>query len=112
MIEILDLVGASGASYRFRLVEPARLPVTAGNFALVRFAGGAPEVVCLGSANKLLLAEDAQAEVVRSNGEVALYMRLNIGRGLRVAEHEDLMGAYRPPFESVLEDDRVLKPAQ
>ena len=104
MKEHLDLLGASGAAYRFRLVgDPAELPATSGNFAYVRWRGAAAQVSCCGAANSLTLAIRFWDAAVRDHGAEGLYIRLNVARAIRDAEHEDLVARQRPPMTPYVE---------
>ncbi|WP_374470008.1 hypothetical protein [Phenylobacterium sp.] len=95
MRPFLDLVGASGATYRFRLWpenEP-HVPI-AGNYAFVRESDeGAVEVVVLGATEDLSQARAALARSQR-RGPLQVYTRLNVARTTREAEHADLAGGY------------------
>jgi len=95
----LDLPGASGATYRFKLVEdPAGLPSAAGNFAYVRWRGSAPQVMGCGAVNSLLDATRDWDLAVRAHGAEGLYVRLNVARSTRGQEHQDLFDKLRPPM--------------
>lgn len=97
----LDLQGASGATYRFRLIaEPGQLPATSGNFAYVRWRGARPEVSCLGAVNSLGSASRVWDEAVRAHGASGLYVRLNVARAARDQEHADLVEKHQPPMVS------------
>ena len=97
--DLLDLTGASGATYRFRLVEdPGQLPSAAGNFAYVRWRGTAAQVMCCSAVNSLVEASDAWDFAVRSHGVEGLYIRLNVARATRGEEHRDLVARLRPPM--------------
>jgi len=95
----LDLTGASGATYRFRLVDdPAQLPSTAGNFIYVRWRGTAPQIMCCCAVNSLTQASQDWDFAVRSHGAQGLYIRLNVARATRGEEHRDLVARLRPPM--------------
>ncbi len=97
--EHLDLQGASGATYRFRLIgDPDELPATSGNFAYVRWRGPTPQVACCGAVNSLTSANRLWDEAVRVHGAQGLYIRLNVARALREEEHADLVEKLRPPM--------------
>lgn len=97
MNELLDLPGLSGETYRFRLVtDPALLPAGSGNFAFVRWRGPTPQVVCCGAVNTLTSAVRDWDAAVRAYGAQGLYIRLNVARATRDAEHDDLMQKHRP----------------
>lgn len=99
MKQTLDLAGASGATYRFRLVEdPAELPSAAGNFAYVRWRGSAPQVMGCGAVNNLMDAMRDWDMAVRSHGAEGLYVRLNVARSTRCEDHQDLFNKLRPPM--------------
>lgn len=101
MQDHLDLTGASGAIYRFRLVEdPAQLPATAGNFVYVRWRGATAQVLCCAAVNSLVQATDDWDFAVRSHGVQALYVRLNVARATRGEEHRDLVSRWRPVMAS------------
>ena len=99
MQDLLDLLGASGATYRFRLIaDPAELPATSGNFVYVRWRGTSAQVFCCGAINSLGGASRRWDEAVRAHGATGLYVRLNVARAVRDQEHADLVGKHRPPM--------------
>lgn len=99
--EHVDLTGASGAVYRFRLVEdPAQLPSTGGNFVYVRRTGAVFQVMCCSAVNSLVEASQAWDDAVRSYGVQSLYIRLNVARATRAEEHRDLIARLRPPMQA------------
>lgn len=95
MNDFIDLKGASGASYRFRLwPEGAAHQPIAGNFALVKEDGDSFTIVGVGetldlSQLRLELPKAATRNVTH------IYTRLNVARAIRVAEHEDLTASYK-----------------
>lgn len=104
MQDHLDLKGASGATYRFRLVaEPGQLPATSGNFVYVRWRGTAPQVFCCGAVNSLTSASQDWDEAVRAHGASGLYVRLNVARASRDEEHADLVAKYQPVMAARVE---------
>lgn len=94
MKSVIDLAGASGATYRFRLwPEGASHPPMAGNYACVRLHGERVEIMGVGDALDLSrLREDLPKRVREAN--VILYTRLNVARATRTAEHEDLVAVH------------------
>jgi hypothetical protein len=99
--ETIDLIGASGATYRFRLVtDPNQLPSTAGNFAYVRWRGSAVQVMGCGAVNSLQEAARDWNVAVRDHGAQGLYVRLNVARSTRGDEHQDLVDRLRPPMSA------------
>lgn len=97
MSDIIDLRGASGAAYRFRRVDPAALPATAGNFVYAREEAGELAVLCCGTALSLTSAGDLRRDVVERHGEADLFIRLNVARAVRRGEHEDIVERIQPP---------------
>lgn len=96
----LDLQGASGATYRFRLVSDLEeLPATSGNFVYLRREGAAPRVFCFGAVDSLGFAAERREEIARAYGPADLYVRLNVARALRDEEHADLVRRHRPPMD-------------
>ena len=101
---ILDLNGASGATYRFRLIaDPGELPATSGNFVYVRWRGAAPQVFCCGAVSTLSSAAERWDEAVRAYGAAGLYIRLNVARAVRDEEHADLVAKHQPPMGAIVE---------
>lgn len=91
MTDFIDLKGASGAAYRFRLwPETDFHPPMGGNYVIADGATGALKVRLLGLTNDLSLVKQAGAS--RPKGR--LYTRLNVSQAARRAEHEDLVAAW------------------
>lgn len=89
MRAFIDLRGASGQAYRFRLwPEGEAHPPIAGNFAIVQ-DGASPKVLVVGVSNDL---SGARPKTRDRSGHI--YTRLNVSRALREAEHADLAAAY------------------
>lgn len=97
----IDLVGASGAQYRFRKIE-GQLPPMGGNFVCVHRDTDGLRVVGCGKARTLAraLAEDIKS--LGAQGE--LYVRLNVSGALRDSEHEDLVAALPQPLTVLVSD--------
>lgn len=95
MKDFIDLQGASGASYRFRLwPEGAAHQPIAGNFALVKTDGDNCTVVSVGESLDLSrLRLDLAKNTLKAGMEV--YTRLNVARAARDAEHADLASRYK-----------------
>ena len=96
--DFLDVLGASGARYRFRRVRLTELPVTAGN-VVVFGANGRRALVCA-TARSLARAADPLREALGARRGARLYVRLNVSRAVREAEHADIAAALEP--QSVL----------
>ncbi|HEY2661083.1 MAG TPA: hypothetical protein VGI79_15285 [Caulobacteraceae bacterium] len=97
MKPFIDIPGASGSVYRFqRIGGPARLPATAGNFIFMRSGPDGDEVVCCGMARSLMLADAAWKSAVEQHQATSIFIRLNISRLIRTAEHDDLVAKQKP----------------
>jgi hypothetical protein len=102
MYDFIDLKGASGAEYRFRLWPDgaSHLPV-AGNFVIVK-AGGEGEsvtVLLVGVTNDLSQARADWARVAK-RGATHVFTRLNVARTVRTGEHQDLVAGCKPAVVS------------
>lgn len=99
MSTFIDLVGASGKAYRFRLVDAALSPI-GGNFVYIRDLDGAPHVVCCGKARSIGWALSKPVWLSDENGhpDDLLYVRLNAIGETRRSEHEDLIAGLPRPF--------------
>jgi len=94
MNAIIDLAGASGVAYRFRLwPEGAAHPPMAGNYACVRMHGERIEIMGVGDALDLSRLREELPKRVR-DVEPLIYTRLNVARATRAAEHEDLVAKH------------------
>lgn len=94
MKTFIDLEGASGAAYRFRLwAEGAPHPPIAGNYACVRQDGDRLVVVSVGETLDLSRLHRDLPKRVRENA-THIYTRLNVARAVRNAEHEDLIARH------------------
>lgn len=98
MNEFIDLHGASGRAYRFRLWREgeAHQPI-AGNYVFVGATEQGAEVYGVGVTNDLSAARRALARLKRS-GAPQIYTRLNVSRTARETEHQDLVAHYKPQF--------------
>ncbi|HEY8616358.1 hypothetical protein [Phenylobacterium sp.] len=93
MNDFVDLVGASGAPYRFRRLPEGQDHLRiAGNYAWLRPKGEAFSVALLGVTDDLSQARAQTPQAARRGA--ALYTRLNVARAVREAEHEDLVARY------------------
>ena len=94
MQDFVELKGASGRGYRFRVVRTGETPLPmAGNYAIVNWQAGRCSVVRLGMTNDLSKVHDDAPP--RDRELVQTYIRLNVARSAREAEHEDLAAAYQ-----------------
>lgn len=95
-MEFLDVPGASGAHYRFRRSTMAELPMTAGNVIAVVGAPAKRRFLVCAAARSLNRAAPEIEAALREARKVQLYIRLNIARAIREAEHADIVAAIRP----------------
>jgi hypothetical protein len=95
----IDLVGASGATYRFRRPDGA-LSSIGGNFVYVRDQDGVPRVVCCGKARSLGWGLSQRSWFSDENAapDDQLFIRLNAIATTRDGEHEDLVYGLPRPF--------------
>ena len=98
-MDFIDISGASGATYRFRIWPEGggHLPV-AGNFVLVREARYPVDVVVIGVTNDLSRARSAAGA---KDGD-RVYTRLNVARATREAEHDDMIAQY-PKAQAIVD---------
>ena len=96
MNDFVDVPGASGAQYRFRRTAPAELPPTAGNLLVATGQTGRLKVLLCGAARSLSQAAPAATEALQANRNARLYVRLNVARTTREAEHQDIVAATDP----------------
>lgn len=97
MKPFIDLTGASGAVYRFRLVEdPSLLPATGGNFVYLRADRKNEQVVGCGVARSLFKAQASWPTAVEQHKANRIYVRLNVARVQRETEHDDLVAGLNP----------------
>jgi hypothetical protein len=94
MKDFIDLQGASGATYRFRLwpTGAAHLPI-AGNYVCAQAAGDGYAVVAVGECMDLSRLRDELPKRLRE-ASLHIYTRLNVARATRSAEHEDLAARH------------------
>lgn len=95
-MEFLDVPGASGAQYRFRRVALGELPFTAGNIVAVTGARTSRRFLLCATANDLTRAEAAIGEALRETRGANLFVRLNVARAVREAEHADIVAGVQP----------------
>lgn len=91
----IDLQGASGAIYRYRLAENAepKTPI-GGNFAYLAADG---EVLFLGETNSLAGgAQRMWPAALAAYGAAYLFVRFNVSASIRRHEQDDLLAALRP----------------
>ena len=95
MKDFVDLPGASGARYRFRLwPEGAPHSPMAGNYVFVKEEGEAFTVVLVGVTNDLSRAR-MEGRAAAKKGATHVFTRLNVARAVRTAEHEDIAAGHK-----------------
>jgi hypothetical protein len=95
MKDFVDLKGASGSEYRFRVwTEGAHHLPVAGNYAYVRWDEDGVKVLQLGETNDLSKARDEWPKAAK-RGATHVYTRLNVSRLPRLTEHQDLVAHYK-----------------
>lgn len=97
MQTFVDLQGASGASYRFRLAPGGEVssPI-AGNYAYIREEPEGFTVLSVAATNDLSSAIAEWKRAVAKYGEMHLYTRLNVSAAVREAEQQDIAIHYKP----------------
>ncbi|TAJ68721.1 MAG: hypothetical protein EPO51_24585 [Phenylobacterium sp.] len=100
MPDFLDISGASGARYRFRSAAPAELPVMAGNVLVASGPSARLKVLFCGAAHSLVRAAPIVTETLKANRNARLFVRLNVARAVREAEHADIVAAVEPDAEA------------
>ena len=84
----IELKGASGAVYRYKLADDADPRTTiAGNFVYLDAKGA---VVFAGEANNLIGANARWSEAVTRHGATHLYTRLNVSGASRAVSYTHL----------------------
>jgi hypothetical protein len=97
-MDVIDLPGASGTTYRFRFWQEGASHVPmAGNYAVVSGGSGAAKVLLIGVTSDLSQVREA---ALRGRPSARLFTRLNVARKTRMGEHEDLV-AQHPGAEAV-----------
>lgn len=98
-MEFLDVTGASGAAYRFRSASLDDLPATAGNLILTTGRPPALGYRLCAAARSLHRAAPALREALAGAPEGRVFVRLNVARTSREAEHADIVAAVAPEID-------------
>jgi hypothetical protein len=98
MKDTIDVIGATGAAYRFNRVRDDRpLSPMGGNFIYARSAGDSCEIVFVGEAQNLMTdARRLWDQAVRDHGAEHLFTRLNVTERVRRLEQGDILAALTP----------------
>jgi len=95
-MDFLDVTGASGAAYRYRRVALDDLPVTAGNLVVVVGSPPRRRFLLCAAARSLSRAQPQVEPFLREHRAAQLFIRLNVARATREAEHADVVAAAEP----------------
>jgi len=98
-MDFLDIPGASGARYRYRHSTVAELPATAGNVVAVVGASAKRRYLLCGATRSLNRARPTLEAVLRDNPAAEVFIRLNVARAARDAEHADIVASMKPEVE-------------
>ena len=96
MTDFVELQGASGVQYRFRRADLTDLPAMAGNAVVASGQPGRLKVLFCGSTRSLAGAAPAIGQTMAGRRGARLYVRLNVARTTREAEHADLVAGLNP----------------
>lgn len=94
MATFIELIGASGATYRFRDWSDAGQTPMAGNFVVVEHRQGSVLIHMVGITDDLSKVPATVRAEGCATGEI--YVRLNVSSQTRTSEHEDLVARHRP----------------
>ncbi len=96
METFVDLQGASGATYRYRLAPDGEVTSRiAGNYALVREEPDGFAVVSTEATSDLSSATDAWRRAAAKHSALYLYTRLNVSAAVRETEQLDIAAYYK-----------------
>lgn len=96
MRAFVDLQGASGATYRFRLAPEGQVTTPmAGNYALLRQEADGFAVVSVAATNDLTTANAEWKRAQAKQAGAHLYIRLNVSASIRETEQRDIAAHYR-----------------
>lgn len=98
-MNFLDLSGVSGAVYRYRRVSLDELPATAGNLVVTAASPTGRRYVLCAAARDLSRARAHLELLLREHHDADLFIRLNVARATREAEHADVVAAVQPTAE-------------
>ena len=96
MQAFVDLQGASGAVYRYRLAPDGQVTSRiAGNYAFVREEEEGFAVLSAEATSDLSSATAAWRRAAAKHGELQLYTRLNVSAAVRETEQLDIAAYYK-----------------
>lgn len=100
MTRQFDIIGQSGALYRYKALEELK-PVSPGgaNYLFVSWVGDVAKIIHAGETDSLHRAVfDSWDEAYTRHGAVEILARLNITGAVRRAEQADIVAKHRPPM--------------
>ena len=104
MARQIEIVGKSGALYRYTSLDEERiLPPAGANYVICKPAGKGVDILYAGETDSLarLAWRDVLAKARDVYGpEADVLTRLNVRSAVRVAEQEDLIEEHQPPMNS------------
>jgi hypothetical protein len=106
MRQFIDLEGASGATYRFRIwPDEDSHPPVAGNYVVVCEGSAGPVVVAAAASDNLSTVEAHLQERLRDQAGARIFTRLNTLRAVRLAENADIVAHYQPAYSPPADGD-------
>lgn len=97
MRDIIELRGASGATYRFRLwPQGGSHPTAGGHYAFVREKPAGFDVVSVASVEDLSVTRSQHEAAAVEQGATHLFTRLNVSWASRETELQDMHAHYQP----------------
>ncbi|MDP3852460.1 hypothetical protein [Phenylobacterium sp.] len=102
MTQVLDIAGASGATYRFRRhQEREELPATAGNVIYVRRDDASWALICCAEIDSLREAFRGWKVAQTVHRATDVFIRLNVSRAKRHEECLDIAEKHEPPMRTL-----------
>lgn len=107
MREIIELRGASGTAYRFRLwPQGAAHPTAGGHYAFVRETPAGFDVVAVAAVEDLSVTRANHEAAAIQQGATHLFTRLNVSWTTREAEVQDMKAQYHVDGAPALAEGR------
>lgn len=101
MTRQIEIVGKSGARYRYTALEEERiLPASGANYVIARVTDEGPSILFAGETDNLSRAawREPLARAKEQYGDADILMRLNVTSAIRRAEQEDVVEEHHPPM--------------
>ncbi|MDB5438809.1 MAG: hypothetical protein JWM33_1236 [Caulobacteraceae bacterium] len=93
-MDIIEVTGASGAHYRYRLVEVGEPNTPAGGNFL--YVGGGVALLAGQTSNLSIGCRERWNEAVENYGAEQLFIRLNVNVAIREQEMADVIASLTP----------------